>query len=242
MGTVAIRVEGVSVEYRLYSKMGLRGHLFGARSRPRVHGALRDVTFSVPRGQVLGVIGKNGAGKTTLLRVLAGIIKPDKGTCTVSGKVLPVIGLGLGFEAELSGLRNIRLAGLLLGLSRAEIEARLQSIIDFADIGDFIHEPLKTYSTGMRARLGFAIISHLDPDVLLIDEVLGAGDAGFRAKSSARIKEMVRSHQTTAVIVSHSLSMIRELCDQALWLDRGEVRALGDVNEVLVSYAGHRAG
>jgi len=222
MGTVAIRVEGVSVEYRLYSKMGLRGHLFGARSRPRVHGALRDVTFSVPRGQVLGVIGKNGAGKTTLLRVLAGIIKPDKGTCTVSGKVLPVIGLGLGFEAELSGLRNIRLAGLLLGLSRAEIEARLQSIIDFADIGDFIHEPLKTYSTGMRARLGFAIIS--------------------QAKSSARIKEMVRSHQTTAVIVSHSLSMIRELCDQALWLDRGEVRALGDVNEVLVSYAGHRAG
>lgn len=197
--------------------------------------AIQDVSMVIRRGETLGVIGRNGAGKSTLLRLLSGIIRPDRGEMIDHGYLSTLLSLQVGFVPHLSGRKNAVLSGLLLGLSLREIEERMDSIVEFAELEEFIDEPIQTYSSGMRARLGFSTAFHVDPDILLVDEVLGVGDAAFVKKSKAVMREKIRSDKTV-VLVSHSAGSIRSLCDRAIWIDKGRVAAEGDVEEVLDAY------
>ena len=212
---------------------GLRHGLL--RRRRREVWALDGITFHVDAGETVGVIGRNGAGKSTLLKVLAGIILPDRGALVNRAQTTTLLSLQVGFVPYLSGRENVILSGLLLGLEIDEIRRRMDDIVAFAELGDFIDETLDTYSSGMRARLGFASAFHMDPELLLIDEVLGVGDAAFVRKSSAAMKERLRSDRTV-VLVSHSAASIRALCDRAVWIDRGKVVADGRPPEVLNEY------
>jgi homopolymeric O-antigen transport system ATP-binding protein len=197
--------------------------------------ALKDVSFDLYPGESLGVVGRNGCGKSTLLKILAGITRPDKGS--ISGQPLSatLIALQLGFLAYLTGRENAMLSGMMLGLTRPRIAERIEAIAEFAELGDFFDEPIAEYSAGMRARLGFAVAFQLDPDILLIDEVLGVGDAQFREKSSAVMTEKIRSDKTV-VLVSHSTETILELCERAVWLEDGCTRAVGRAEEVVTHY------
>ncbi|MCH7871511.1 MAG: ABC transporter ATP-binding protein [Planctomycetes bacterium] len=196
---------------------------------------LRGVSMSAFAGDVVGIIGPNGAGKTTLLKTLAGILSADRGRIVVRGRVGCLMSFGVGFNAQLSGRENIIINGCILGLSRREVEQRCDRIIEFSELGDFIDAPVRTYSAGMKGRLGFSIAIHIDPDVLLLDEVLTVGDAAFRAKAGS-ILDRLRDQKKTVIIASHSMALIRERCTQALWLERGEVRMFGDPDEVVHAY------
>ena len=200
--------------------------------------ALRHVDLRVEHGESLAVIGPNGAGKSTLLQVLAGIIRPSEGVVDVRGHVSGLLHLGAGFDVELTGRENILLAGAFLGLDDRVTRELLPAIIDYADLGQFIDAPLKTYSSGMRARLGFAIATSVDPDILLLDEVLATGDATFRAKSKARVLELV-SDAKAVVLVTHDMDWVREYCNRALLLVRGEVMLEGEPDEVVARHRQH---
>jgi ABC-type polysaccharide/polyol phosphate transport system ATPase subunit len=197
--------------------------------------ALSGVSFSVAAGRMLAIVGHNGAGKSTLLRVAAGILKPSAGTATMRGRLAPVIELGLGFEAELSGRENILFNGALLGRSRAEMEARSDEIIDFAELDTFIDQPIRTYSTGMVARLAFATATTVDAQILLLDEVLSVGDESFRRKCDERL-ERFRSNGVTILLVTHDLDVVERTADEALWLEHGRVRGFGPASEVVATY------
>jgi len=198
--------------------------------------ALNDLTFDVPSGATLGIIGHNGAGKSTLLRIAAGILQPSEGVATMRGEIAPIIELGTGFEFELSGRENIFFNGALLGRSWGDMNDRVNEIIDFSELGDFIEQPIRTYSTGMVVRLAFAIATTVDPSILLLDEVLSVGDQRFQAKCNRRMMDF-QDRGVTTVLVSHSLSAIKRICNSCLWLDRGKVRAIGPVDEVLAEYS-----
>lgn len=198
--------------------------------------ALRNVTFDVPVGSAFGMIGSNGSGKSTMLRVLARILAPDEGEVEVRGRASALISLGAGFEPELSGRENIFFNGMLLGLSREEIEERLDAIIAFADLpGNFIDAPVRTYSSGMRARVGFSVAVHVDPEILIVDEVLTVGDARFRTKCKEKFKELF-GKGTTVIMVQHNLETILELTQEVLWLDRGHLMMLGRPAAVVRAY------
>jgi len=197
--------------------------------------ALRNVSFAVRNGETLGVIGLNGAGKSTLLRVIGGIFVPDEGKIEVAGRVSTLLSLTAGFQPELTGSENIFLVGMLMGFSLPQIRKYYKRIVEFAEIGDFINTPVKTYSSGMVARLGFAIAAHLECDILLIDEVLGVGDQSFRQKSQAKIRELLGKDHTV-VLVSHNMEAIKQFSTQVLWLHRGEVKAYGKPQEVIEKY------
>ena len=197
--------------------------------------ALKDVSFDLYPGDSLGVIGRNGAGKTTLLRLLGGIIRPDSGTITNHGVSTALLSLQVGFDAELSGRVNAILSGMLLGYRKQDVVARLDEIVRFAELEGFIDLPVKSYSSGMRARLGFAIALEMNPGVLLIDEVLGVGDVAFRKKSMAVMKQKLLSDQTI-VLVSHNAHVIRNLCNRAVWIENGVSRMEGDSAEVVCAY------
>jgi ABC-2 type transport system ATP-binding protein len=197
--------------------------------------ALRGVSLEVPEGEVLGIIGRNGSGKSTLLKLIAGVYKPSSGKVDVRGTVAALIELGAGFHHDLTGRENIVLNGLLLGLKRREIAAREQRIIAFADIGDFIDSPVKQYSSGMFMRLAFAIAVEVDPDILLVDEILSVGDAEFQEKCDQRMEEFHRQKKTI-IVVSHDLQVVRRLCTRVILLDRGEVVLDGATERVLARY------
>lgn len=200
---------------------------------------LKDVSFDLDHGETLGVVGRNAAGKSTLLRLLAGIIRNDRGSLTNHGGfTASLLSLQTGFLPHLSGRENAILSGILLGLRRREIELRMERIIEFSEIGEYIDEPLHNYSSGMRARLGFSVAFQVDPDILLVDEVLGVGDEDFRAKSSKAMRERIRSDKTI-VLVSHNAGTVRELCDRAVWLHEGVTQAAGPVDDVMDQYLGH---
>lgn len=207
------------------------------RSRARYHAfeALKGISFSVRDGEVVGIVGRNGSGKSTTLKIIAGVYRPTSGTVSVNGRVAALIELGAGFHGDLTGRENIVINGLMLGLSRRQIRDREQSIIEFAELGEFIDSPVKQYSSGMFMRLGFAIASEVDPDILLIDEILSVGDAAFQQKCIARIQEFLR-HGKTIVYVSHSAAMIRELCSRALLLHEGILVADGEADKVISRY------
>ena len=207
------------------------------RRRPSLFWALDDVSLDLYSGETLGIVGRNGAGKTTLLRLLAGIIRPDRGTFVNHGYQAALLSLQVGFVPHLSGRDNIVLSGLLLGLPRERIVSKIDDIVAFAELEEFIDEPIQTYSSGMRARLGFSTAFHVDPDILLVDEVLGVGDAAFVQKSKRVMRQRIKSDKTV-VLVSHNAPAIRSLCDRAVWIDRGKVMAEGSPDEVLEAYAG----
>jgi ABC-type polysaccharide/polyol phosphate transport system ATPase subunit len=197
--------------------------------------ALDDVTFSVAEGSVVGVIGHNGSGKSTLLRCIAGILHPTEGRITVWGRVSPLLSLGLGFNRELTGRENILLGGLSLGLDAEYIREQYTRIVAFAALGEALDMPMRTYSSGMFGRLGFAIAAHLDPEIMLIDEALSAGDARFRDKTTQKITELCEGN-TTVMIVSHGLSIVKSLASRCIWLDHGRVVAHGPADEVVDAY------
>ncbi len=197
--------------------------------------ALKDVSFKIEKGERLGVLGFNGAGKSTLLKTVAGVLKPTKGSVSVSGVIAPLLELGAGFDMNYSGKENIYLYGATMGYSRKFIESKYDEIVDFSELGDFINVPIKNYSSGMRARLGFAIATAVEPDVLILDEVLSVGDAKFRQKSEAKVKALF-DKGVTVLFVSHSTEQVRRLCNKAIILKKGEVIASGDVEDVCKIY------
>jgi len=243
----AIRVRDA---VKVYRRLGRRPHGTlksallpgrgrGARRSPSVT-ALDGVSFEAAAGESLGIIGANGSGKSTLLKLLAGIVRPTRGTVSVSGRLAALLELGAGFHPEISGRENVEIAGLLLGLSRREIARRFAEIVRFAGIEDFLDEPVKTYSSGMAVRLGFSIAAHSEPDVLLVDEVLAVGDEAFAHRALERFAELERDGRTL-VFVSHDLPLIAERCRRVIWLDRGRIAADGPAAETVARYREHVA-
>ena len=240
----AIEVTNASKVYRRYSrrrqfstlKSALLSRSLIRNLRPdETFSAVRDVTFTVPGGRTLGVLGRNGSGKSTLLKLVAGITKPTTGTVRVNGRISALIELGAGFHPEISGRENVFINGIMLGLTKREITRRFDEIVEFAEMQDFIDAPVKTYSSGMYMRLGFAVAIHVDPDVLLVDEVLAVGDEGFTHKCLDKFAEFKRRGKTI-LLVTHSLGLIERFCDEALWMDAGQLKAIGDPKRVVGAY------
>ena len=196
--------------------------------------ALRHVSFAVERGETVGIIGRNGSGKSTLLRVIAGVYPPDEGEVSIDGEVSTLFSLGTGFNPELSGRDNIYLDGIMMGLMKKQIDRIIEDIIWFAELGDFIDMPVRTYSTGMRARLGFAIAIHSDKDIVLVDEIMGAGDVAFRQKAEVEMNRIIG--EKTVLLVSHAMGTIKKFATRVIWLDRGVVAAIGEPEEVIDQY------
>ena len=197
--------------------------------------ALRDVSFSVHPGEVLGIIGHNGAGKSTVLKVISGILKPTSGSVSVHGNIVPMLELGSGFDFDLTGRENIFLNGAILGYSRKFLNEKYDDIVAFSELGEFIEMPLRNYSSGMITRLAFSIATVVNPEILIVDEILAVGDESFQRKSRQRMMELM-SGGTTVLFVSHSLEQIREMCDRVLWLDHGQVKMIGEAQEVCDAY------
>jgi ABC-type polysaccharide/polyol phosphate transport system ATPase subunit len=243
MSATAIELTNVSKIYRRYSgrqfatlksallQLSLLRDLQPSETFP----ALTDVSFSVPKGSTCGVIGRNGSGKSTALKIVAGITKPTAGTVRVTGRVSALIELGAGFHPEISGRENVFINGIMLGLTKRDIQHRFDEIVEFAELKEFIDAPVKTYSSGMYMRLGFAVAIHVNPDVLLVDEVLAVGDQGFTHKCLDKFAELRRSGKTI-LLVTHSLGLVERFCDEALWLDAGRVEAHGDPKRVVGAY------
>lgn len=239
----AIELANVSKVYRRYSgkqfatlKSALLQRSILRELQPsETFRALKDVSFVVPRGSTFGVIGRNGSGKSTALKLVAGITKPTAGTVRVDGRISALIELGAGFHPEISGRENVFINGIMLGLSKREIADRFDEIVDFAELREFIDAPVKTYSSGMYMRLGFAVAIHVDPDVLLVDEVLAVGDEGFTHKCLDKFGEF-RRRGKTILLVTHSLNLVERFCDEAVWLDAGEKQADGDPKRVVGAY------
>jgi ABC-2 type transport system ATP-binding protein len=235
-----IRIEHVAVRYRVPRERIRTFKEYAIRSLQRrvsheEFWALQDVSLDVRPEEVFGIIGRNGAGKSTLLRVVAGVLKPTRGRVWVRGRVAPLLELGAGFHPELTGRENVLLNGALLGYGKGEMLDRFAEIVEFAEIDDFIDAPLRTYSTGMVARLGFAVATAIRPEILIVDEVLSVGDTPFQEKCQARINDF-RARGTCILLVAHSLPTIREMCDRAVWLAHGEVQAIGSAQAVARQY------
>ncbi len=242
-----ITLEGVSVKYRIVEerRRSFQAHVInylkGKRVVKHTLWALSSISLDLGEGESLGIIGSNGAGKSTLLKVISGVIKPAEGLVSVKGKTAPLIDLAAGFDDELSGSENIFLNASILGFSRREIEERFDKIVDFSELKDFIDTPLKNYSSGMIARLAFSIATEVDPDMLIIDEVLAVGDAHFKQKSKERILEF-RNRGVVILFVSHDMEQVSNLCNKVLWLDHGKIMMTGETNEVIPEYETYQSG
>ncbi|MBQ7251143.1 MAG: ABC transporter ATP-binding protein [Kiritimatiellae bacterium] len=233
---LAIRVEDLSISYRGLQRTSLRASWMRFGQRIAIYEAVKHVSFEVPEGEILGIVGRNGAGKSTLLRAIAGIFSPDGGTIDLFGHTVSLLSIGVGFNRRLSGRENIYLSGLLLGYDEAAIAAKEEAIADFSELGAFLDKPVRTYSSGMYSKLAFAITAMLESDIMLIDEVLSVGDAQFKRKSYARMRELIADEHRTVIVVSHDLRTVEELCGGILWLDEGRVVRQGPAAEVLPAY------
>ncbi len=234
----AVEVHGISKNYPLTeSQFGRLRHLFGAAKGAPQGGlwALRDVSFSVAKGEAFGIIGANGSGKSTLLQIIAGILTPTSGEFQVNGRLAALLELGSGFSPEFTGRDNVYLNGALLGFSREQIDSRFEAIERFAEIGDFISRPIRTYSTGMVLRLAFSVAAHVDPEILMVDEALAVGDIAFRQRCMRRIHEL-RTQGATILFVSHETGDVKALCERCLWLQNGTMQAIGEADEVVAKY------
>ena len=240
LNSPAVRLEQVTQRFRvIQERPDTLRELFSKFLRHEVSyhdfDAVSDLSLQVPHGQMLGLIGRNGSGKSTLLKIIAGVYRPTRGRVHVQGTLAPLIELGAGFHQELTGRENIMLNGLLMGCSREQMNAREQRIIDFAEIGEFIDTPIKQYSSGMQTRLAFAVATEVDPDILILDEILAVGDAAFQQKCFARIENFRRAGKTI-LFVSHNMNQITEYCDRVIMLDRGKIVSDGSAAEVVETY------
>lgn len=238
MSNVAVNVEDLGKKFRLYHERNQSIKSAVMRGRTSVHEdfwALRHTSFEVPEGSTFGLIGSNGSGKSTLMKCLAKIYYPNEGQISSYGKVAALLEVGSGFHPELSGRENIFLNGSILGMSRKSISAKFDQIVEFSGVEEFIDQPVKNYSSGMYVRLGFSVAIHVDPEILVVDEVLAVGDAEFQAKCQQKFKEF-KQEGKTVILVSHSMEMVKDMCDQVAWLNRGELVAAGKAKEVIKSY------
>ena len=240
MNDIVIEVKNATVRFNKSAESisGLKEYIIKMLKRELMFQeflALKNINFTVKRGESWGLIGKNGSGKSTLLKLISGIISPYQGNVTVNGSISPLIELGAGFDPELTAKENIFLNGALLGYSKRFIESHFQEIVDFAELNDFVDVPIKNFSSGMSARLGFAIATVQKPDILIVDEVLAVGDLAFQQKCKERMENLL-SNGTTLLFVSHSIEQVKELCSKAIWIDNGEVRAIGETHSVSQEY------
>lgn len=234
---IAIEVENLWIGYKNIQAYSIKKSLLKfKKAHVEEFQAVRGVSYTVNKGEILGIIGKNGSGKSTMLKALAGIFCPDQGTIDLKGHSVSLLSIGVGFQKEVTGRENILLSGMLLGFSEEEIRAKMPKIIEFADIGRFIDMPVKTYSSGMHSKLAFSITAILETEIMLIDEVLSVGDANFKKKSYNKMKELISNRERTVVIVSHNENTLRELCDRVMWMHDGEIKLLGAPKEVLAEY------
>ncbi|MDD6628380.1 MAG: ABC transporter ATP-binding protein [Lachnospiraceae bacterium] len=238
----AIELKDVCINYRILNSTSVQKSFFHRKQREIVFEAVKHVSFAVEEGGILGIIGKNGSGKSTLLRSIAGVFSPNAGEIDLKGHSVSLMALGVGFKEALTGRENIMLSGMLLGFTEQEIEEKMQEIIDFAEIGEFIDRPVRTYSSGMHSKLAFAITAMLETDIMLVDEVLSVGDEKFRKKSLEKMKNLILDQKRTVIIVSHDRATLQELCDKILWIHDGEVKELGEPETVLQHYTQFMAG
>lgn len=237
MGKNAIEVSDLCLSYRGIKSYSIKKNLLHLkRNTIEEFQALNHISFSVKQGNIMGIIGRNGSGKSTLLNAIAGIFAPDSGTIDLKGNSISLLSIGVGFQKELSGRENIILSGMLLGFSEPQVRSKMNEIILFAELGDFIDAPVRTYSSGMYSKLAFSITAILETDIMLIDEVLSVGDSKFKKKSYNKMKKLITDKNKTVIIVSHSSETLRKLCDTILWLHDGEVKMQGSVAEVLPVY------
>ncbi len=249
MGTVravldmnSIELRNVSLDYYLdnedaysFKSSVLNFYLKAKKSRATTFRAIENLSFSIPKGEKVGIIGLNGAGKTTLLKILSGIFQPTKGKLIINGNVSPLLDFHTGFEEYLTGLENIKIRLMFLGLSKSQAEEKVDKIAEFAELGDFINQPIRKYSAGMMMRLAFATSTSIDPDILVIDEVIGTGDAKFAAKAKERLEHFL-SKDCTMVLSSHSMSLMRDFCTRIIWLQNGQIVADGPVKNIISEY------
>lgn len=234
---VALSVRDVKISYRVVKPLSIAALLKGERNKDgRRFEAVRGVSFDVYEGEIVGIVGKNGSGKSTLLRAVANIYSPDIGTIDSFGHSVSLMAVGVGFSNELSGRDNIYLSGMLMGFSKRQIDDKIEDIIAFADIGDFIDAPVRSYSSGMHSKLAFSITAIMETDIMLVDETLSVGDSRFRKKSSKKMQQLIRGEDKTVLLVSHSESILRELCTRLVWLDEGKIRMIGDPDTILKAY------
>lgn len=239
MKEIAISVNDLVVRYRKLKKFSIKKQLLNRHSKdqgPKFFEAVKGISFEVPKGEILGIIGKNGSGKSTLLRTLAGIFSPDEGSVDMHGHTISLLSIGVGFQKEMSGRENIYLSGMLLGFSEKEIDEKVDEIIQFSELGEFIDMPVKTYSSGMHSKLAFSITAVLETEIILIDEVLSVGDERFKKKSYKKMKSLISNEDRTVVIVSHSLNALKDLCTSILWLHEGEIKKIGEPEAVIEEY------
>lgn len=238
MSNPAISVKDVKIRYRMLNKVSFFRALMSPKkfTKTEYFEAVKGVSFEVEKGQILGIVGKNGSGKSTLLRAIAGIFSPDEGEIDLHGNSISLLSIGVGFQNSLTGRENIYLSGMLLGFQRSFIDEKIDEIIEFSELGDFIDRPVKSYSSGMYSKLAFSITAILETDIMLIDEVLSVGDAKFKKKSYAKMKELISKEDRTVLIVSHSSDTIKNLCDNVLWIHDGEMKMYGTTAEVLPKY------
>ena len=233
----AIEVKDLHISYRCLKSFSVKKSFFKLKkTKPEIYEAVRGVSFKVKKGDILGIVGKNGSGKSTLLRALAGVFSPDSGEIDLHGYTISLLAIGVGFQKALSGRENIYLSGMMLGFSEDQIREKIDEIISFAGLGKFIDMPVQTYSSGMYSKLAFSITAILETDIMLIDEVLSVGDAKFKKKSYKKMKELIMDENRTVIIVSHNSDTIRNLCTSVLWLHEGEVRMMGNTDEVMDAY------
>lgn len=232
----AIEVKNVCIQYQIMKNVTVRHSLFHKHAKEETFEAVKNVSFTVEKGGILGIVGKNGSGKSTLLRAIAGVFSPNSGSIDLKGHTVSLMALGVGFKDNLTGRDNISLSGMLLGFSDKQIQERIQEIIDFAEIDAFIDRPVRTYSSGMRSKLAFAITAMLETDIMLVDEVLSVGDERFKKKSLKKMKELINDKNRTVIIVSHSMDTLKNLCDKVMWIHDGERKEIGEPEIVLNNY------
>lgn len=234
---IAIEVNDLWIGYKNIQAYSIKKSLLRLKkAHVEEFQAVRGVSFVVPKGEILGIIGKNGSGKSTMLKALGGIFSPDKGTIDLKGHSVSLLSIGVGFQKEVTGRENILLSGMLLGFSEEEIRAKMPEIIEFAELGKFIDMPVKTYSSGMHSKLAFSITAVLETEIMLIDEVLSVGDQKFKQKSYAKMKELISNRDRTVVIVSHNIGTLTALCDRVMWMHDGEIKQIGETKQVLDDY------
>ena len=233
----AIEVKDLVISYQNLKKTSIKKTLLHLkRQKPDRFVAVKGISFYVREGEILGIIGKNGSGKSTTLNALAGIFSPDSGSIDLNGHSISLLSSGVGFIREMTGRENITLSGMLLGFTEEQVKAKEQEIIDFAEIGEFIDMPVRTYSSGMYSKLAFSITAILETDIMLIDEVLSVGDQKFKKKSYEKMKSLISNKDRTVVIVSHSIETLKQLCDTVMWMHEGQIKRIGDPDEVLDEY------